>query len=110
MKAPIERSPICNESDFKGWAIQNPNARKLLVEVMFRWRASNIPVRGKSGPWAVYPLEQWGVWSGLSFDQVKRALRVLEVDGFLLRERHRFRGSVVLAFLQLTCPPEFPSV
>jgi len=86
--------------DFKGWRLANPNAAKLLDTIIFRWRVCTIKVRGKPGPWAVYPRHEWCMHSGLSLDQYKRALRVLVADGLVLSERHRFGGSKVLAHLQ----------
>ena len=89
-------------SDFKVWRLQNPNAHKLLKEIIFRWRGSNAKVKGKPGRWAVYPIQQWAEWSGLSSDQTERALRYLTLEGLILRERHRWAGTEVRAFIQPT--------
>jgi len=89
-------------SDFKVWRLQNPNAHKLLKEIIFRWRGSNAKVKGKPGRWSVYPIQQWAEWSGLSSDQAERALRCLTLEGLILRERHRWAGTEVRAFIQPT--------
>lgn len=94
--------PIGNPSDFRAWALNHPNAAKLLKEVMFFWRGANMRVRGKPGPWVVYPRNFWCEQTGLSLDQVKRAFKVLETDQLLRRERHRFNGTEVRAYLQPT--------
>ncbi|MFB2550158.1 hypothetical protein [Ensifer soli] len=91
-----------DHADFKVWVLQEPNAAKLLKEVIYRWRGSSARARGKPGKWAAYPLNNWAEWTGLSRDQVKRALRLLVLDGFILRERHRFAGTEVRPYLQPT--------
>ncbi len=97
-----EPYPIEDERDFKGWRLMQPNAAKLLKEIVFRWRASSIRVKGKPGKWAVYPVPSWCEWSGLSSDQYERAARTLKLDGFIRRERHRFEGKTVRTFIQPT--------
>ena len=97
-----EAYPIQNLSDYRAWALNYPNAAKLLREVLFQWRGSNMKVRGKPGHWTVYPRDFWCQKTGLSLDQLKRALKVLEIDQLVLRERHRFNGSEVRAYLQPT--------
>lgn len=87
---------------FKFWALQHPNAFKLARTIIFQWRNASAIVPGKAGKWVVYPRNRWAEWSGLSLDQVKRALKCLEDDGLILRERHRFAGSEVRSFLQPT--------
>lgn len=94
--------PIEDEHDFKGWRLMEPNAARLLKEIMFRWRGSSIRVKGQPGKWAVYPVQRWCEWAGLSSDQGERALRTLEVDGLIRRERHRFEGTTVRTFIQPT--------
>jgi len=94
--------PIQSKSDFKAWALDHPNAFRLLKEILFRWRGSNIKKRGWSGHWTVYPLERWAEWTGLSPHQLKRELKRLEVDGLLRRTRARFQGSTVRSYLQPT--------
>ncbi len=89
-------------ADFKVWRLQNPNDHRLLKEIIFRWRGCNAKVRGKRGRWAVYPIQQWAEWSGLSLDQTERALPRLVLEGLILRERHRWAGTEVRAFLQPT--------
>lgn len=93
---------INNLSGYKAWALQEPNASKLLQEIVYRWRGSTIRARGAAGVWTVYPRDRWVEWTGLSLDQVKRALGKLVLDGFILRERHRFHGTEVRAFIQPT--------
>ena len=94
--------PIQSKSDFKAWALDHPNAFRLLKEILFRWRGSSIKKRGWSGHWTVYPLERWAEWTGLSPHQLKRELKRLEVDGLLRRTRARFQGSTVRSYLQPT--------
>ena len=94
--------PIEDKSDDKAWALDHPNAHRLLREILFRWRGSNIKKRGWPGHWTVYPLERWKEWSGLSPHQLKRELKRLEVDGLLRRTRGRFQGSTVRSYLQPT--------
>lgn len=89
-------------SDFKVWRLQNPNAHKLLKEIIFKWRGSNAKVKGRPGRWTVWPIQQWAEWTGLSSDQTERALRCLELEGLIRRERHRWAGSTVRAFIQPT--------
>lgn len=94
--------PIQSKSDFKAWALDHPNAFRLLKEILFRWRGSSIKKRGWPGHWTVYPLERWAEWTGLSSHQLKRELKRLEVDGLLRRTRARFQGSTVRSYLQPT--------
>ena len=89
-------------ADFKVWRLQSPNAHKLLKEIIFRWRGSSAKVKGKPGRWAVYPILQWAEWAGLSSDQTERGLRVLSLEGLIQRERHRWAGIEVRAFIQPT--------
>lgn len=89
-------------ADFKVWSLQNPNALKLLKEIIFRWRGSSAKVKGKPGRWAVWPIQRWAEWAGLSSDQTERALRHLVLEGLILRERHRWAGAEVRAFIQPT--------
>jgi hypothetical protein len=94
--------PIEDEHDFKGWRLTKPNPAKLLKEIVFRHRGASIRVAGKPGKWAVWPVAIWCEWTALSRDQVERALRILELDGLIRRERHRFGGTTVCAFIQPT--------
>ncbi|EZP66174.1 hypothetical protein BV96_04597 [Sphingomonas paucimobilis] len=89
-------------ADFKVWSLQNPNALKLLKEIIYQWRGSNAKVKGKPGRWAVWPIQRWAEWAGLSSDQTERALRHLVLEGLILRERHRWAGTEVRAFIQPT--------
>ena len=50
----------------------------------------------------MWPIQQWAEWSGLSSDQTERALRCLTLEGLILRERHRWAGRDVRAFIQPT--------
>lgn len=102
MKKQKAKALIAGESDFKSWRLMRPNESKLLREIIFRWRASTIRVPGAPGKWAVYPIKLWCEWAVLSPDQVERALPTLELDGLIRRERHRFRGTTVRAFIQPT--------
>lgn len=94
--------PLDTLSDFKFWALQKPNAHKLLRVIIFRWRASSGRVPGKPGKWAVYPLTQWGEWSTLSSSKLERALKEVVDVGLIERERHRFKGTTVYTFLRPT--------
>lgn len=94
--------PIVNKADFKAWVLQHPNPYKLLKEIIFRWRGSTIQARGARGVWAVYPLDRWAEWAGLSRHQIKRALRILDIDGLVAREYHKFAGPGVWLHLQPT--------
>lgn len=93
---------IDGQSDFKAWRLHYPNSAKLLEVIIYRWRGASAQIRGKSGKWAAFSAEQWCAWSKLSHDQFKRALRILEQDRLVIRERHRFGGLKVHAFLQPT--------
>lgn len=97
MGVNIESGP-----DFKFWALNNPNAFTLLKEILFRWRQSSGQVPGKPGKWTVWPRDRWSEWTPLSRDQVKRELKRLVDHGMILRERHRFAGTEVRAFMQPT--------
>lgn len=87
---------------FKFWRLNRPNAAKLLKEVVFRWRGASAFIRGKPGKWVVWPRERWAEWTGLSRNQLDRALRELEECGLIERERHRFAGREVRVFLRPT--------
>lgn len=87
---------------FKFWRIQKPNAAKLLKEIIFRWRGASGYVRGKPGKWVVWPRERWCEWTGLSRNQLDRALKELVESDLIYRERHRFAGSEVRTFLRPT--------
>lgn len=87
---------------FKFWRIQHANAAKLLKEIIFRWRGASAYVRGKKGKFVVWPRERWSEWTGLSRNQLDRALRELVESGLIERERHRFAGSEVRTFLRPT--------
>lgn len=93
---------IADESDFKSWRLMRPNESKLLKEIVYRWRGSSIRVPGESGKWTVWPIKMWCEWTRLSSDKVERALPVLELDGLIRREQHRFGGRIVRAFIQPT--------
>jgi hypothetical protein len=97
-----EAFPIHDASDFKAWALQERNAAALLREIIWRWRGTSARVRGKPGKWVVYPRERWAELTGMSLDKVKRALRKLELDRLILRERHRFAGTSVRSYYQPT--------
>lgn len=94
--------PLEDEGDWKFWQLSRPNARRLLKEIIFQWRNCSAKVPGKPGRWAVYPIAYWCEATGLSRDKVERALKELVEFGLLNRERHRFAGSEVRAFLQPT--------
>jgi hypothetical protein len=87
---------------FKFWRIQKPNAAKLLKEIIFRWRGASAYVPGTPGKWVVWPRERWCEWSGLSRNQLDRALKELVESALIDRERHRFAGSEVRTFLRPT--------
>src|ERR1035437_5465985 len=87
---------------FKFWRIQKPNAAKLLKEMIFRWRGASAYVPGRPGRWVVWPRERWCEWTGLSRNQLDRALKELVVSNLIDRERHRFAGSEVRTFLRPT--------
>jgi DNA-binding HxlR family transcriptional regulator len=93
-------APLENLGTFKFWRIQNSNAAKLLKEIIFQWRGASGYIRGKPGKWAVWPRERWCEWTGLSRNQLDRALKELVESKLIYRERHRFAGSKVRAFLQ----------
>ena len=89
-------------SDFKFWRLQKPHAARLLREIIFRWRGSSGRVRGKPGPWTVYSRDCWMEWTGLSRNQLDRALKELTDTGYILREQHRFAGCETRTFIQPT--------
>lgn len=101
-KGEAQAYPIANKSDFKAWVLQHPNPYKLLKEIIYQWRGSTIKARGARGVWTVYPVNQWAEWTGLSRDQAKRALRILEIDGLVARDYHKFTGKGVWLYLQPT--------
>ncbi|MCP2129183.1 hypothetical protein [Bradyrhizobium ottawaense] len=96
-KVPLDKLNV-----FKFWRIQNPNADKLLREIIFRWRGASAYVRGKPGKWVVWPRERWCEWTGLSRNQLDRALKELVDSSLINRERHRFAGSEVRTFVRPT--------
>jgi hypothetical protein len=87
---------------FKFWRIQKPNAARLLKEIIFRWRGASAYVPGRPGKWVVWPRERWCEWTGLSRNQLDRALKELVQSSLIDRERHRFAGSEVRTFLRPT--------
>jgi hypothetical protein len=91
-----------NLGSFKFWQIQKPNAARLLKEMIFRWRGASAYVRKKPGKWVVWPRERWCEWTGLSRNQLDRALKELVESNLIDRERHRFAGSEVRTFLRPT--------
>jgi hypothetical protein len=93
---------LANLGTFKFWRIQKANAAKLLKEIIFRWRGASAYVPGKPGKWVVWPRERWSEWTGLSRNQLDRALRELVETNLVNRERHRFAGSEVRSFLRPT--------
>lgn len=100
--APPEGCILDDLSVFKFWRIQKPNAAKLLKEIIFKWRGASAYVHGKPGKWVVWPRERWCEWTGLSRNQLDRALKELVESGLIHRERHRFAGSEVRAFFRPT--------
>lgn len=94
--------PISDNHDFKAWKVQNPNAEKLLFKIILRWRVSNARHRELPGKWVANSLDFWAKDAELSRDQTKRALRVLGLDGLVVRARGRFAGPNVHPFLQPT--------
>jgi DNA-binding MarR family transcriptional regulator len=94
--------PLDSLGSFKFWRIQNPNSAKLLKEIIFRWRGASAYVRGKPGKWVVWPRERWREWTGLSRNQLDRALKELVESNLINRERHKFAGSEVRTYLRPT--------
>jgi hypothetical protein len=88
--------PIEDKSDDKAWALDHPNAHRLLREILFRWRGSNIKKRGWPGHWTVYPLERWKEWSGLSPHQLKRELTAIIHEAPVLARGAMFEGPLLL--------------
>lgn len=90
-------------SAFKVWAKQNPEARRLLREIIFRWRGSSARLRGDSALWAAYSHEKWREWlGGVARRTFERRLTALVDLGLIDRERHRFAGTTVYAWLRPT--------
>ena len=90
-------------SDFKSWALMEPNARTLLETIIFRWRASTIRTAGASGKWAVYRRSQWQSWVGFTLKQYKTAFSRLCIDGLIQTSLGRFNGEKSpYAFIQPT--------
>ena len=87
---------------FKFWRLNNPNAALLLKEILFRWRGASAYVRGKRGTWVVWPRERWCEWTGLSRNQLDRALKELAECKLVERERHKFAGREVRTYLRPT--------
>lgn len=94
--------PINDASDFRAWKQQNPNAEKLLFKIIFRWRVSSARHSEQPGKWVANPINFWAKEAQLSRDQTKRALRILKLDGLVIRARGWFAGSKVHPFLQPT--------
>jgi hypothetical protein len=94
--------PLGDIGSFKFWRIQKPNAAKLLKEIIFRWRGASAYVPGRPEKWVVWPRESWCEWTGLSRNQLDRALKELVESNLIDRERHRFAGSQVRTFLRPT--------
>jgi hypothetical protein len=99
---PTSKLPLDTISEFKWWRLQKKSAYKLLKEIVFRWRGSSGRVAGRSGKWVVYPRETWSFWTGLSRNQTDRALKELVDVGLIERERHRFAGTEVRAYVRPT--------
>ncbi len=91
-----------DEATFKGWALKRHKAASLLKEIIFRWRACTIPVKGKAGPWAVYPMPRWAYWFGASTRTTERLMKELEEEGLILKAYHTFAGPGVDVYLQPT--------
>jgi hypothetical protein len=91
-----------DEATFKGWALKRHKAASLLKEIIFRWRACTIPVKGKAGPWAVYPMPRWAGWFGASTRTTERLMKELEDEGLILKAYHTFAGPGVHVYLQPT--------
>lgn len=89
-------------ASFKAWAKQNPDARRLLKEIIFRWRGSSARLRGDPVPWAAYPLVTWRGWTSLSRSTLDRRLRDLAEVGLVERGRHRFAGCTICPWLRPT--------
>jgi len=94
--------PLHDLADFKAWQLQEPNAAKLLKEIIHRWRGSSARVRGDTDKWAVYHVDQWAEWTGLSRKQTKTALGILELDGLIVRSYHKFNGPGVFLYVKPT--------
>jgi hypothetical protein len=93
---------LVDTATFKGWARKRPKAVALLKEIIFRWRACNIPVRGKPGPWAVHKIEQWSNWFGASERTIKRHIKELADEGLISKAYHTFNGPGRHLYLQPT--------
>lgn len=91
-----------DEATFKGWALKRHKAANLLKEIIFRWRACTIPVKGQAGPWAVYPMPRWAGWFGASTRTTERLMKELEEEGLILKAYHTFAGPGVHVYLQPT--------
>ncbi|TCP90932.1 hypothetical protein C8J31_101784 [Rhizobium sp. PP-CC-2G-626] len=90
-------------AEFKWWRLQNRFPATLLKEIIFRWRGANARIPYDISPWIAYPAPTWRKWMGdVSASKLERGLRHLVEIGFLKRERHKFAGSSICAFLQPT--------
>jgi hypothetical protein len=96
-------NPLVRIEDFKWWRLQNKVAANLLREIVFRWRGSNAKVHGDRTPWVAYPHQTWRRWMGnISESSFERSLKKLVDAGLIERQRHRFAGTSICAFLQPT--------
>ena len=95
--------PIEDADDFRSWKRRYPNAEALLFRIVYRWRISTArPNNGQPGKWVANPIDFWAEDAKLSRDQTKRALRILDRDGLILRARSWYQGPKVQPFLQPT--------
>lgn len=97
-----EATAFNDRGTFKWWSLDKPHLKSLLNSIIIKWRGSNARVSGKLGRWAAYSYREWCAIAGLSEHQLERYFRALVDGGLIERERHRFAGSKVHAFIRPT--------
>ncbi|WP_417625811.1 hypothetical protein [Pararhodobacter aggregans] len=98
----IKNSPLKTRADLKGLWAQRPRAKEVFGTVVKVWRGSRSRAPDATGYWAAYTYDEWSSKAELPSSTLRWYLDLLEGHGLIERERHRHKGTRVLAFVRPT--------
>jgi hypothetical protein len=95
--------PLEDLRTFKFFTLQHPKPMSLLREIIWQWNRGYGFAPDRLGEWVVKPLDEWSAhMGGVPRRTLQRWLKLLDDNGLIEREPHRFQGTKTLAFLRPT--------
>lgn len=95
--------PLEDIRTFKFFALQHPKPMSLLREIIWQWNRGYAFAEGRLGEWVAMTLDEWSAhMGGVPRRTLQRWLKLLDDNGLIEREPHRFQGIKTLAFLRPT--------